>query len=84
MSQQLPSLIARLATEPYFIPVATSAGLTDYQLGMILENTGQDPGRASGFIDERGMFKMWAKRNKVPDWLEPRLWREHQAKSGTA
>lgn len=77
---ELPRLIYRLASDPFFIPPSASANLTEQQLSGILEMNGKERIADAGpAMSERDMHKYWAKRNKVPDWLEDRLWKERVA-----
>lgn len=72
-----------MGSEPFSLPPEAVANLTEHQLAAMLKVRNKDSFRERGkSMSPRDVFHEWAKNNKIPDWLEEKLWQENPNKSG--
>lgn len=61
------------------IPVEVSSRMSETQLYLLAQTMADKRPDEDTGPDPREYHREWAKDNKIPDWLEPKLW---ESKSG--
>lgn len=83
MDNPLANLLTRLAAGipadngAIAIPLEVSGRMTERQLDLVMHSIGKKD-EEEPWPDARDFHREWAKQNKIPDWLEPEVWKSKQ------